>query len=139
MNNVISFSGGKDSTALALLMLEKGVPIHSVVAFDTGWEFPQMLDHWAEFESKTGLEIVRIHPPKSFEYWMLERPVVARKGPNKGLVRGHGNGWPSPLRRWCTREKVAAIRRYLSTISQLSITPYRVLVSPPMKWSERRG
>lgn len=117
MNNVISFSGGKDSTAMALLMLEKGVPIHSVVAFDTGWEFPQMYEHWDQFERYTGLQIVRLHPPRSFLYWMLERDVVARKGAHKGQIFRVGYGWPSPMRRWCTREKVAAIMRYLCGIS----------------------
>lgn len=36
-NNIVSFSGGKDSTAMVLEMLERNVPIHSVIAFDTGW------------------------------------------------------------------------------------------------------
>jgi 3'-phosphoadenosine 5'-phosphosulfate sulfotransferase (PAPS reductase)/FAD synthetase len=118
MNNVISFSGGKDSTALALLMLEKGEPIHSIVAFDTGWEFPQMYEHWAKFEAYTGLKINVIKPKRSFEYWMFERPVVARKGPNKGTVHRIGNGWPSPMRRWCTRQKVDGINKELNKIDE---------------------
>lgn len=116
MNNIISFSGGKDSTAMALLMHEKGEPIHSVVAFDTGWEFPAMLEHWDKFERYTGLEIVRLTPKEPFDYWLFDRPIVAKKGPNKGKVHRQGNGWPSPMRRWCTREKVNSIRRYLKTI-----------------------
>ncbi len=111
VNNVISFSGGKDSTALALLMLEKGEPIHSLVAFDTGWEFPQMYDHWKKFEEYTGLKITVLKPEKSFTYWMFEREVVARKGPMKGKVHRIGNGWPSPMRRWCTRQKVGGIKK----------------------------
>ncbi len=35
MNNVISFSGGKDSTAMLHLMLDRGESIHSVLFFDT--------------------------------------------------------------------------------------------------------
>ncbi len=118
MNYVISFSGGKDSTAMALLMLEKGEPIHSVVAFDTGWEFPAMLEHWCKFEQYTGLEVVRIKPREPFDYWLFDRPVIAKKGTNKGHVHRFGNGWPSPMRRWCTREKVNAIRRHLKTIGE---------------------
>lgn len=116
LNNIISFSGGKDSTAMALEMLERGEDIHSVVAFDTGWEFPQMLEHWEEFERYTGLEIVRLHPREPFSYWLFDRPIIARKGPNKGKIHRYGNGWPSPMRRWCTREKVNSIRRYLKNI-----------------------
>ena len=115
-NYVVSFSGGKDSTAMALLMLERGEPIHSVVAFDTGWEFPQMYQHWDQFERYTGLKIVRLTPERSYTYWMLEREVVARKGPNKGSVHRIGNGWPSPMRRWCTGKKVYGINRYLKTV-----------------------
>ena len=45
MNNTISLSGGKDSTAMLNIMLGRGESIHSAVFFDTGWEFPEMLEH----------------------------------------------------------------------------------------------
>jgi len=115
-NNIISFSGGKDSTAMALLMLENNIPIHSVVAFDTGWEFPAMYDHWKLFEAKTGLKVEILKPKWAFDYWMFERPITARKGPNKGKIHRIGNGWPSPTRRWCTREKVCQIEKFKKTI-----------------------
>ena len=47
-------------------------------------------------------------------YWMFEREVVSRKEPNKGKVCRIGNGWPSPMRRWCTRQKVSAIDAYVA-------------------------
>jgi len=96
---------------MALLMLENDIPIHSVVAFDTGWEFPGMYDHWRLFEVKTGLKIEVLKPEKPFRYWMFERPVMGKKGINKGKVHRIGNGWPSVMRRWCTREKVAQIKK----------------------------
>jgi tRNA(Ile)-lysidine synthase TilS/MesJ len=37
---VVSFSGGKDSTAMLLKMLELGEPIDEVVCCDTYKEFP---------------------------------------------------------------------------------------------------
>ncbi len=101
-NQIVSLSGGKDSTALLLMMLERGEPIHSVVFFDTGWEFPQMLDHIDLLEERTGIKIVRLKPTLSFEYWMIERPLTDRRG----------YSWPSPIRRWCTREKFNAINKY---------------------------
>lgn len=113
VNNVISFSGGKDSTAMVLEMLERGEKIHSVMAFDTGWEFPQMLEHWERFEEYTGLEIIKLYPKKPFEYWMIDRPVCHRGEPEPYRI---GNGWPSPMRRWCTREKMKEIRKYLKNI-----------------------
>jgi 3'-phosphoadenosine 5'-phosphosulfate sulfotransferase (PAPS reductase)/FAD synthetase len=111
---IISLSGGKDSTAMLHLFLESGEPIADVVFFDTGWEFPQMYDHLEEIERKTGITITRLKPEKPFSYWLLDRPVIARKGPMKGQVHRLGHGWPSPTRRWCTRIKVNAIEKYIS-------------------------
>ena len=41
----VSLSGGKDSTAMLLLMIERGLPINTVLWADTGMEFPEMYDH----------------------------------------------------------------------------------------------
>lgn len=101
---------------MALLMQEKGVPIHSVVAFDTGWEFPQMYEHWDLFEQVTGLKIIKLHPKQPFDYWLAEHVVRKRSGPEKGQISNIGYGWPSSMRRWCTREKVRAINSYLKTV-----------------------
>ena len=46
MNHIVSFSGGKDSTAMLHLLLEQGVPVSHVVYFETEWDFPQMRAHW---------------------------------------------------------------------------------------------
>ena len=45
MMNIVSFSGGKDSTAMLLMMIEKGMKIDKVIFCDTGAEFPQMYEH----------------------------------------------------------------------------------------------
>lgn len=45
MENIVSFSGGKDSTAMLLMMLEKNMPIDEIIFCDTGKEFPQMYDY----------------------------------------------------------------------------------------------
>lgn len=111
--DIISLSGGKDSTAMLLMMLERGEPIHSAVFFDTGWEFPQMYDHLDRLERQAGIDIVRLKPRRPFDYWMYQRPVVARKGPKKGKVHRIGNGWPSATRRWCTGRKANAIDKYV--------------------------
>jgi 3'-phosphoadenosine 5'-phosphosulfate sulfotransferase (PAPS reductase)/FAD synthetase len=93
-NNIISLSGGKDSTAMLLMMLERNEPIHSVVFFDTGWEFPQMLEHIDHLEQHTGIKVVTLHPPHNF---------------NDLLVK---YGWPAFNRRWCTREKIRVVSKY---------------------------
>lgn len=116
MSNIVSFSGGKDSTAMLHMMLELGEKIDAVVFFDTGWEFPEMLKHIDEVEKKTGIEIIRLKPEKPFLYWMFEREIKSKKDlPKEGIKKGDihriGTGWPSPMRRWCTRIKVDAIEK----------------------------
>jgi 3'-phosphoadenosine 5'-phosphosulfate sulfotransferase (PAPS reductase)/FAD synthetase len=98
------------------MMLERGEDIHSVVWFDTGWEFPQMAEHVAQIEELTGLEVITLRPGKPFTYWMLERPVRFKSGEKKGQVRWIGRGWPSAQYRWCTTEKKAAIAKYANQI-----------------------
>ena len=118
MRHIVSFSGGKDSTAMLHWLLGKEWPVDEIVFMDTGWEFPQMLEHIDEVEEKVGREIVRLHPKKSFEHWMLHQPVIARKGPMKGKVHRIGHGWPSMLRRWCTRQKINALENYFKTLGE---------------------
>lgn len=43
--HAVSLSGGKDSTAMLLLMIERGMPIDTVISADTGTEFPEMYEH----------------------------------------------------------------------------------------------
>jgi len=124
--NIISFSGGKDSTAMLHLMLEKGIPIDEVLFFDTGWEFPQMYNHVQLVEQKTGIPITILEPEKSFDYWMLERPIKSKKDrPRDGVLKGDihriGNGWPSSSRRWCTRVKVNAINKHVKQYDNVTM------------------
>ena len=95
------------------MMLERNDPIHSIIFFDTGWEFPEMNIHIDKLEKHIGLKVERIHPRKPFNYLMLEHPVK-RRATNQ--IRGLGYGWPSVFRRWCTREKVSAIHRHVKSI-----------------------
>ncbi len=74
-NNVVSMSGGKDSTAMLELMKEHGEPIHSVVYCDMGpWEFPAMHDHIKAVEQSTGIPIVRVKPRWDPVYQLIESP-----------------------------------------------------------------
>ena len=51
--HAVSLSGGKDSTALLLLMIERGMPIDAVIWADTGMEFPEMYGHIAKVDEST--------------------------------------------------------------------------------------
>ena len=112
MNNILSISGGKDSTAMLLEMLERNDPIHAAVFFDTGWEFPEMYSHIDKLEKYTRVKIWRLHPVLPFDYLLTSRPVIAKKGDMKGKVHRIGYGWPFPARRWCTGIKVDALNKF---------------------------
>jgi len=110
LKHIVSFSGGKDSTAMLLLLLEQNKPIDEVVFFDAGsWDFPEMRHHIDKVEKYTGVKITRLQAQKSFDYWMFEHLV--ENGKNKGQV---GYGFPSVKLRWCTSEKIRTINNYLS-------------------------
>ena len=125
MNKVIaSFSGGKDSTAMLIRGIEEGMRIDDIVMFDTGWEFPGMMDHVRRVEKYISREITILHPRRSFEYWMIDRPIKSRfdrpaEGIKKGEVFRIGNGWPSPMRRAGVRGK--RLKRSIVTAEKLSV------------------
>lgn len=105
----ISLSGGKDSSALLLLMIEKDLPIDCVLYADTTMEFPEMEAHIAKLDDllyrERGIHITTLRHPHGFEWMMFEEPKQkpsclenrARLG-----IPPYGNGWPGIKVRWCT-------------------------------------
>jgi 3'-phosphoadenosine 5'-phosphosulfate sulfotransferase (PAPS reductase)/FAD synthetase len=121
--NVVSLSGGKDSTAMLLMLLERGEPIADIVFFDGGWEFPQMLEHLEKLERFVGRGITRLRPrlpvgvvteKAPFDWLFSEYPVVKR---GTGQVHMIGRGWPAPNRRWCTGVKQRALKAHLLALT----------------------
>ena len=105
----VSLSGGKDSTALLLLMLEKDMPIDTVLFADTGMEFPEMYEHLHKLDDHLfhtrGFHITTLRHPRGFEYLMFEEPKQkARSLENRERlgIPPYGNGWPGIRVRWCT-------------------------------------
>ena len=97
MQYIVSFSGGKDSTALLLRMLEEDMQIDEIIFCDTGVEFPEMYDHIADVDKMVGRKITVLKSQYSFEYLMFEYEKT--KGKNKGKK---GYSWPDFRIRWCT-------------------------------------
>lgn len=116
MSNIVSLSGGKDSTAMLHLMLERGESIKAVIWCDMGdWEFPEMAAHIAQVERNTGIAVTRVSPriPLSRMAFELEYLHEYLKDVWSS-VRGYG--WPAPMKRWCTAEKRSAIQKVVSRI-----------------------
>ena len=115
---VVNMSGGKDSTAMLLRMLEEGVKVKHALFFDTGWEFPEMEAHLEKLAAYTGVQIRRLRPHKSFDYHMTAKPIVKRNGKMQ-----YGQGWPSIKRRWCTKYKVLALEAAARALSYTEKLP----------------
>jgi 3'-phosphoadenosine 5'-phosphosulfate sulfotransferase (PAPS reductase)/FAD synthetase len=89
--HIVSFSGGKDSTVMLLMMVEYGISIDEIVFCDTEKEFPQMYDHIEKVQKYIGQEITILREPGKFDYLMFDH--VKTKGKHKGK---RGYGWPYP-------------------------------------------
>ena len=103
--HIVSLSGGKDSTAMLLIMIEKKMPIDLVLFCDTGLEFPEMYQHLEKLERDTGIQITRVKAEHSFEYYFCEYEVKRRdkqKFRDKFGADYKGYGWAGPKQRWCT-------------------------------------
>ncbi|MCH7761618.1 phosphoadenosine phosphosulfate reductase family protein [candidate division TA06 bacterium] len=94
--HIVSFSGGKDSAAMLLRMIELGDPIDKIIFFDTGKEFPELYDYVKRMSAYTketiGVEVewIQPHATKSgatFEDWFYGKRVG-------GFHDGKQRGWP---------------------------------------------
>ena len=102
---VCSFSGGKDSTAMLLRMLEEKMPVDVILFCDTGLEFPALYDHIRKVEQNIGREITVVKNPNDFEY-LFARKKITRKRKTQNAARygmeRDGYSWAGPKMRWCT-------------------------------------
>ncbi len=95
---VCNVSGGKDSTATALALLEAGIP-HRRVFADTRWEAPETYKHLDLLRAKLG-----------------PIDVVGYPGGMPAKIR-EGARFASRMQRWCTRElKIEPLRAYCDAI-----------------------
>lgn len=77
-HNIISCSGGKDSTATLLLALERGAENLQTVFADTGHEHPEVYKYLDYLEARLQISIRRIKPDFSTEI-LHKRDVVKTK------------------------------------------------------------
>ena len=118
--HIVMFSGGKDSTAMLLMMVENSMPIDEIIFCDTGLEFEELYSHIGQVEKYIGRKITILKPDRGFEYWLLEHELV--KGKHKGCK---GYGFPSARIRWCTnRLKEEVIKKYLKKYKDYNIVEY---------------
>lgn len=115
---VASLSGGKDSTAMILRLIEEKYPLDLVLFCDTGLEFPQMYEHIEKLEKAIPVPFIKLKADNSFEYYLLEhRPK--RRNPQNPLAHNIGYSWADSRNRWCTAVlKVRVIDKYLRELKK---------------------
>lgn len=111
---IVSFSGGKDSTAMLLKLVEEGRQIDEILFCDTGLEFPEMYNHIRQVEKYIDRKITILKSEYSFEYYLFDHEF--KKGSRKGRK---GYGFPSNRLRWCTdRLKQKPIKYHLLELEE---------------------
>ena len=101
MEHIISFSGGKDSTALLLMMLERKENIHSVMYFDTERDFPEIELHIEKLKRDLpGVHFQTIRHWAGFDFL------------DKRYGKAHGSGgWCTAAKRDCCNKYVRLMRK----------------------------
>ena len=114
--HIVSLSGGKDSTAMLLRMLEENMTIDLILFCDTGLEFEAMYKHIDKLEKYINRPIIRLKAPHPFEYYFYEYSPPRR---NPILQGEKGFSWAGPRNRWCTSVlKTRVINSYLRELSK---------------------
>jgi 3'-phosphoadenosine 5'-phosphosulfate sulfotransferase (PAPS reductase)/FAD synthetase len=105
----VSFSGGKDSTAMLLRMIELGEHIDEIVFADTGFEFPELYEYIDQIEAHIGRPITKLQPKDNlWNDWFYGK---VSRGTNKGETRGFPlYAYPC----WYSREsKIKPLQKYM--------------------------
>lgn len=113
IKHIVAFSGGKDSTAMLLRMLEENMPVDIILFCDTGLEFPAMYKHIEAVEKYTGRKITVVKAKEDFEFLLAKKEVVKTQKTQfteKYGLSYVGYSWPGPKTRWCT-EKLKTVPR----------------------------
>lgn len=111
MRYVASFSGGKDSLAMVLRLLEENKPLTNVVMYDTEMEYQAIYNNVNKISKilkEKGIELTILKPQNNWLYDMLVRPTKS----------GYGYKWCGGACRWRTSNKVNAINKYLKSFNE---------------------
>ena len=128
MTYISMLSGGEDSTAMTLRILELGLPLDYIVFSDTGLEHDYMYEYIDKldlfFQRKYNKKIVKLSPKHSFEHWVFG---LNTKGEKIGQIRGtprvslpcfwRREAKEYPLNRWIKEKGIVEFIKYVGYTS----------------------
>lgn len=122
MKYIASCSGGKDSLAMVLKLLEMEYPLDEVISYITDAEFKavvNVIERLKELCEQKGVKYTILEPDKTFTYHMTEKPVMKRNGSIQ-----YGYKWCGGTARWGTAMKLDAIAKHNKTYGDEAIVEY---------------
>lgn len=109
IRHILGLSGGKDSTALAVL-LYKEVPEMEYFFCDTHKELPETYEYLDKIKARLGIKIHYLNAERSFDHWLAL----------------HGGYLPSPKQRWCTEQmKIKPLEEFVGDDKAISYVGIR--------------
>lgn len=106
VRHILGLSGGKDSTALAILMRQKHPELQIEYFFcDTHKELPETEEYLDRIEARLGITITRLEAERGFDHWLDV----------------YGGTLPSPKMRWCTKQmKILPLEKFIGNDEAIS-------------------
>jgi 3'-phosphoadenosine 5'-phosphosulfate sulfotransferase (PAPS reductase)/FAD synthetase len=102
--HILGLSGGKDSTALAILM-HKEVPQMEYFFCDTHKELPETYEYLDRIKARLGIKITYLSADRGFDHWLDV----------------YGGFLPSPRMRWCTKQlKIVPLEQFVGDDQAIS-------------------
>ena len=111
VRHILGISGGKDSTALAVLMRQKYPEIPMEYFFcDTHKELPETYEYLERVKARLGIKIHYLSEKRGFDHWLAI---------HDGLL-------PSPQMRWCTvKMKIKPLEEFVGDDEAVSYVGIR--------------
>ncbi|GER89748.1 phosphoadenosine phosphosulfate reductase [Dictyobacter vulcani] len=109
VRHILGLSGGKDSTALAILMHKK-VPQMEYFFCDTHKELPETYEYLDRIKARLGIKITYLSAERGFDHWLDV----------------YGGFLPSPKMRWCTKQlKIVPLEQFIGDDQAVSYVGIR--------------
>lgn len=111
VRHILGISGGKDSTALAVLMRQEHPELPMEYFFcDTHKELAETYEYLERIEARLGIKITRLSPDRGFDHWL----------------EVYGGVLPSPQVRWCTKQmKIKPLEEFIGEDEAVSYVGIR--------------